>query len=191
MHAHTEVPAWTLADLRRPTVLASAIAVFLVSLALTQIASCNVHEISHALVGTAVGWEVDTISPCPGGAEVVYVRTTDAWYARVEGFAGGLGAAAAVAAVYGLVFVRGRRPLRGPRWWAAGLAVLSTIGAQLVIGTVEGVAGIRGWDYTETLDERRVVWIPVVGSAMLAFGSLHAWRWRAVSRSPGRTPPRA
>lgn len=67
----------------------------------------------------------------------------------------------------------------------------STIGAQVVIGTVEGVAGIRGWDYTETLDERWVVWMPVVGLAMLAFGSLHAWRWRAVRRSPGSPPTRA
>jgi len=177
-------PAWKLGDLKRPLALVVAAAAMLTSGAITIYASCSVHEISHALVGTAMGWEVDRVSLCPGDAEVIYTHTTDTWYGRAEGFAGGFGAAVFIVAVYWLVFVRRDRPLRGPGWWAAGLGVLAGTGAQLVIGGVEGIAGVRGWDYTEMLDENRVVWLPVVGAMMLAFAGVHVWRWREVWRSP-------
>ena len=178
-------PAWALGDLKRPLALVVAATAMLASAAVTFVASCNVHEVSHALVGTAVGWEVDRVFLCPGGAEVIYTRTTDTWYGRAEGFAGGFGAALFIVTSYWMVFVRRNRPLRGPRWWAAGLGVLAGTGAQLVIGGVEGIAGVRGWDYTEMLDENRLVWMTVIGAMMVVFAGAHVWRWRAVWRSPG------
>lgn len=150
------------------------------------VASCAVHEISHALVGTAVGWEVDQVVVCPGDAEVVYARTTTTWYANpVESFAGGLGAALFIVAVYWLVFVRRDRPLRGPVWWGAGLGVLAGTGAQIFVGVAEGIGGIVGSDYNQTLDDNLIITLAAVTAAMLAFGAWHVWRWRALWQRPG------
>jgi hypothetical protein len=182
----TRLPEWRLHDLKRPMTLLVAAATLLVAGACTMVASCNVHEISHALVGTAVGWEVDRVLLCPGGASVEYARTTDVWYADpLESFAGGFGAALVLIAVYRLVFIRRDRPLRGPAWWAAGLAVLAATGAQLVIGIAEGViSGIQGRDYTHVLDDNRIVALSMLGTAMLVFAAGHVWRWRVLWGSP-------
>ena len=185
----TARPAWSLADLKRPLTLLAAATAMLASLAVIQVASCNVHELSHALVGTAAGWEVDRVLLCPGGASVEYARTTDAWIGHAEGFAGGFGAAAFIVGVYWLVFVRRNRPLRGPVWWAAGLGVLAGTGAQLVIGALEGTGRVRGWDYTQVIDDHLVVWLPVIGASMLAAAAFHVWRWRAVWQPWDRTRP--
>lgn len=178
-------PAWSLRELKRPMTLLVAAATTVIAGYVISVASCAVHEISHALVGTALGWEVDQVILCPGDAQVVYVRTTDAWYANpLESFAGGIGAALFILAAYWLVFVRRDRPLRGPLWWSAGLGVLAGTGAQIVVGVAEGVAGIVGSDYTQTLDDHLIISLAVLAAAMLAFGALHVWLWRALWHLP-------
>jgi hypothetical protein len=182
----TTLPEWWLRDLKRPITLLVAAAALLVAGAVTMVASCNVHEISHALVGTAVGWDVDRVLLCPGGATVEYARTTDVWYADpLESFAGGFGAALVLVAVYRLVFIRRDRPLRGPAWWAAGLVVLASTGAQLVIGIAEGViSGIQNRNYSQVLDDNLIITLSVLGTAMFVFAALHVWRWRVLWGSP-------
>jgi hypothetical protein len=174
-----------LGDLKRPRTLLVAVTSLLASGAITQIASCNVHELSHALVGTAVGWEVDRVFLCPGGAAVEYANTNDSWIGNAEGYAGGFGAAAFIVGVYWLVFVRRDRPLRSPGRWAAGLGVLAGAGAQLVIGALEGTGGVRGWDYNQMIDDHLIVWLPLIGASMVAAAAAHVWRWRAVWQSQG------
>ena len=120
------LPAWTAADIRRPADVAAAFAALTISAVLCFNVSCQVHEVGHALVGTALGWKVERIHLClPTGGSVVYASTSGgAWADTMESFAGGLVAAAFLVGLYGLVFWRPRTPLRGPPWWAAGFGPL-------------------------------------------------------------------
>ena len=178
-------PAWSLRDLKRPMTLLVAAGAAIVAVFVMREASCPVHEVSHALVGTALGWEVDQVYLCRGRAEVVYASRTDAWYAApLVGFAGGVGGAASIVAVYWLAFVRGDRPLRGPAWWGAGLGLMAGTGAQIAVGVAEGViGGIQGRNYTEVAEDNLVSLI-VLAAVMVAFGALHVWWWRALWQAP-------
>ncbi|QZY30344.1 hypothetical protein [Nocardioides coralli] len=175
----TERP-WTWADLRRPLVALTALVAFALTLPLAVVGSCNVHELGHAAVGTALGWEVDRVVPClPSGGEVRYL-SSDAAGDAVEGWAGGLAGALALLVAYALV-CRGGRPLRSPVAWAAGLALSVPVGVQLVIAAVEGSAGL-GEDYTDTIAAHTGVFVPVLLLGALTGPTAHVWWWRVRAR---------
>lgn len=174
------VPGWFARRLARPDVLAPALIWFAVAAPLAQVTSCNVHEVGHAAVGTALGWEVDRLHPCsPGSGSVEYART-GARGRALEGVAGGLAGAAFVAAAYGALFVRAARPSRGPGWWAAGLGVSLWFVPQVLVGILEGAASAREGDYTDLFADHPAVLVPAFALAMVAGGAAHVWRWRAV-----------
>ncbi len=180
-HGHAD---WSLQDLKRPTQLMVAVVALLVSGAITQPVACNFHELSHVIVGTALGWEVEQVHWClPTAGEVQYADM-DTAVGHLQGYAGGLFAAALVVGVYWLVMVRERRPLQHPAWWAAGLGMLPFAGGEFFIGVLEGVAGPPEWDYTQMINDHPLVWVPLIVASMLAAATYHVWRWRAVWR-PG------
>lgn len=174
-------PTWSLVDLKRPvTLLVVVVVALLTSGAVTQTAACNVHELSHVLVGSALGWEVERVFWClPDDGGVLYART-DTSLGHLQGYAGGLFSAAFVVGVYWFVIVRKRRPLRHPGWWAAGLGILPFAGMQFFIGVLEGVAGPPGWNYNDMISDHPVVWVPLIGASALAAATYHVWRWRAI-----------
>lgn len=174
------LPAWVIDDLRRPAGLLVAVAALAVSVSLSFNVSCQVHEIGHALVGTALGWTVDRVHLClPAGGAVEYASTPGAaWVNTAESFAGAAVAAGFLALVYLLVFHRPRRPLRGPGWWAAGFGPAMMIGPQLIVGTVEGTNPDR--DYTQVLDANLPLALTVFALAMVAGAAGHVWLWRSV-----------
>lgn len=171
---------WRAADLRRPIGLLTALAAFTGSVLTSFNVSCQVHEIGHALVGTALGWTVDRIHPClPAGGAVVYASTPGGpWVNIVESFAGGVIAAAFLGLVYWFVVFRPRAPLRGPAWWAAGFGPALLIGPQLVVGLVEGFNPHR--DYTAVLDANVGLAVASFSGVMLAGATAHLWLWRSV-----------
>jgi hypothetical protein len=172
--------AWVPADLKRATGLLAAVAAFSVSVPISFNASCQVHEIGHALVGTALGWTVDRVHLClPAGGSVEYASTPGAaWVNTAESFAGGVVAAGFLALVYLLVFHRRRMPLRGPGWWAAGFGPALWIGPQLLVGVVEGTNPDR--DYTQVLDTKLPLTLTVIAMAMLVGATGHVWLWRSL-----------
>lgn len=154
-----------------------------------QLASCGVHEASHALVGSALGWEVEAVSICPGEAEVTYRSTSaSATVDALESAAGGLGGALALAVAY--LFVVGRsRPLRSPWWWAVGLGLAAGIGAQLFVGAAETLGAVFDRDYTEVLDAQFGWSAAGLSMSMTATAGWHVWRWRDAWRA-GPVAPR-
>lgn len=106
------------------------------------VAACNVHELSHAAVATLLGWQVDRLNLClPAGGSVEYAHV-GAWFGNLQGYAGGLLAAALLVGVYFVVFARRERPLAGPKWWAAGLGMVLPVGPQVVNGLLEGMSDL-------------------------------------------------
>ncbi len=150
------------------------------SAAAALVASCNVHELSHAAAATALRWDVARVNLClPSGGSVEYART-GAQAGNLEGYAGGLGAAGFLVAAYALVFARRARPLDSPFWWAAGVGVVAWIGLQILIGLLEGFAGGIDRDYTELFADHPSVLLPLAGAAVAAGVVAYARRWRAV-----------
>lgn len=175
-------PSWGPSDLKRPVIALGVIVSFSITLSIAIVASCNVHELGHAVVATLLGWEVDRISLClPSGGGVEYAAI-GTWAGNLQGYAGGFIAAAFLGAIYIVVFERPARPLGSPAWWAAGLGVVLPIGPQIVVGLVEGLAG-PGQDYTV----RYASVLPMlVFVALLLVAFTYVWRWRAVWSN--RTP---
>lgn len=148
---------------------------FALALPLAVVGSCNVHELGHAVAGSAVGWEVDRVVPCfPTGGHVRY-RASNAAGDAVESWAGGLVGALSLLLAYGLISRRGR-PLRSPLWWACGLGVASPIGIQLAIAGLEGTADF-GEDYTDTIAARPGLFLPLLLLSALAGPAAHTWWW--------------
>ncbi len=174
--------AWSAADLKRPVGFLTAVAAFVVSVPLSYNASCQIHEIGHALVGSVLGWSVEQIHLClPAGGAVEYAATPGgAWVNTVESFAGGVIAAGFLALVYLLVFSRPRTPLRGPGWWAAGFGPALAIGPQLVVAVVEGTNPHR--DYGAVLEANLALALAALTVTMAAGAAGHAWWWRSIWR---------
>lgn len=148
--------------------------------ALATVAGCNAHEVGHAVVGTAFGWEVDRIVPClPGGGEVRY-RSSLPRGDTVERWSGGLAGAVVLVAAYAGLVARRSRPLRSPLVWAAGLGLAMPVGPQLVIAALEGTS--RAGNYAETISGAPALWGGVLVLAAAVGPVWHAWRWRAVFR---------
>lgn len=143
--------------------------------------SCNVHEVGHALVATALGWEVERVNLClPGGGSVEYSRIgTRA--GNLEGYAGGATAAAFLGAVYALGFHRPARPRRGPSWKAAGLGIVLWVGPQVVIGIMEGQAG-PDQDYRELFRQSPAVYLTLLVGSLAAGAAAYLWNWRSDGR---------
>jgi hypothetical protein len=163
-------------------VLLAVISAFAPTAVLAQIVSCNGHELGHALVATALGWEVERVNLClPAGGSVDYAHI-GTWAGNAQGYAGGAIGGAILALAYGATCERRRLPYRSPGWWAAGLGIVLWIGPQLLIAVLEGSAG-RGDDYTDAFSEAPALLLPLVGSALAAGPAVFLWRWRAVLRS--------
>ena len=125
-----------------------------------------------------LGWEVERVNPClPAGGSVEYAFVGD-WAGNVQGYAGGLVAAATLIAIYVVVFARPGRPLVSPNWWAAGLGLVMPIGPQLTIGLLEGAVS-PGEDYTI----RYSTTIPTLVALSVALVVIaYVWRWRVVGK---------
>ena len=164
----------------------AAVAGLLVSVPLSLNASCQVHEIAHALTGTAFGWKVERVHLCqPTGGSVEYASTSGGRLAdAAESYAGGVAGAIFLLAVYVLVFYVARTPLRSPAWYGAGFGPVLWIGTQLMVGLAEG--SIRDRDYGQVLDANPALTVSFTVGTMLAGAAVHIWLWRAVWR---RQPP--
>jgi biotin transporter BioY len=145
--------------------------------------SCNVHELAHALVGSALGWEVERVNLCLAGGGSVQYSSVGLWAGNTQGYAGGFVAAAFLAGMYYLVFARSSRPLRGPAWWGAGLGVVLCIGPQIVLGFLEGTRG-PGEDYTTLIASAPVRYGTILILSMLAGAAVYVWRWRPDGGAP-------
>lgn len=180
---------WDRSDLRHPWAFLSLVVTFALVMPAAVSASCNVHEVGHAIVGRTVGWEVERINLClPFGGSVEY-GDQPRWAGNVQGYAGGLFGAGFLVAVYAAAIARRRRPLQSPAWWAAGLGVVSPVGIQLVLAGMEGSAG-PGEDYEELFQDFPLVFFPLVLFSLAAAVSLYVWRWRVVwsrDRDPARS----
>ncbi len=167
---------WVWADLRRPMIAASALAAFVFTLPLAVVGSCNVHELGHAVAGTAVGWEVDRVVPClPSGGHVRY-RSSSAAGDGVESWAGGLAGALGLLLIYGLISRR-ERPARSPAVWACGLGLTFPVGIQLAIAGLEGTADM-GDDYTDTVAAQPGILVPILLLSALVGPAAHMLWWR-------------
>lgn len=172
--------AWSRSDLKRPGLLLAAIAGFVITAPVATVVACNVHEIGHGAVATLLGWEVERVDLClPTEGRVVYAHV-GTWAGNLQGYAGGLIAAAFLVGVYLVAFRRKARPLRGPGWWFAGLGLILPVGPQLVNGVLEGAVG-QGEDYTQKYGS---LLPPLVAIAMLVGVGWYVWRWRVVWRTP-------
>jgi hypothetical protein len=174
--------------MRLPTAI-GALATFVGVGFISQVASCNIHELGHGVMATALGWRVQQINLClPGGGSVEYAHV-GTWAGNAQGYAGGIAAALFLFSLYVVVFSKRRLPLRSPFWWAAGLATVVFIGPQLVIAVLEGAAG-PGVDYTEWFTRSPEVFVPLlVGSALLV-AAAYTRRWRSVWRPDDAKPHR-
>lgn len=167
---------WAWADLRRPATAATTVVAFVLTLPLAVAGSCNVHELGHAVAGSAVGWEVDRVVPClPSGGHVQY-RSSSAAGDGVESWAGGLAGALGLLLIYGLISRRGR-PMRSPVVWACGLGLAFPVGIQLAIAGLEGTADM-GNDYTDTIAAQPGIFIPILLLSALAGPAVHTWWWK-------------
>jgi hypothetical protein len=166
--------------------LLAAVAGLLVSAPLSLNASCQVHEIGHALTGTAFGWEVERVHLClPTGGSVEYASTSGGrWADAAESYAGGVAGAMFLLVVYVLVFYVARTPLRSPAWFGAGFGPMLWIGTQLMVGIAEG--SIRDRSYGQVLSANPGLTLSFAVGTMLAGAAVHIWLWRAVWR---RQPP--
>ncbi len=155
---------------------------FVTTAAIAALISCNVHEIGHAGVGTALGWDVERVNWClPTGGSVDYAHV-GTWAANAQGYAGGLSGAAILALAYVIGFEHRPRALRSPRWWAGGLGVVVWVGPQILVAMLEGSAG-PGEDYTEAFSESPALLAPLVGVAVAAGPAAYLWRWRVIWRT--------
>jgi hypothetical protein len=179
------VATWCAADLWRPRLAIPVVGAALGTTALAFVFSCNVHEIAHAAVGTAFGWEVDRISLCLPDGGAVHYRSSLARGDTVESWSGGLGGAASLISAYVGLIARKARPLRQPLLWAAGFGLLLPVGPQVLIAALEGTSGAA--DYTESISDSPILW----GSALVVAMSLgpvaHWSMWRRALRHDSAT----
>lgn len=156
-------------------VVAGLLGLLAISTVATFFAGCATHELGHAIVGTALGYEVVAIEICPANASVSWAASDLAPIdASVEAWAGGILAAAVLAAVYLVVFALPRRPERSVAWWIAGLPLLPIAGVQLLMGVMEGATqGLYG----EAIDRHPGIWIPLIGAMALGGAALHVVLW--------------
>jgi hypothetical protein len=173
-----DLATWTVADLRRPLIALGALVAFGGAGFVSLVAACNVHELGHAVVATALGWRVERVNLCLSEGGSVEYSYVGAWGGNAQGYAGGIAAAVFLFAVYVVVFARRGLPLRRPSWWAAGLATVIFIGPQLVIAAMEGTAG-PGDDYTEQFRESPAVFVPILVVSALLSSAVYTRRWRS------------
>lgn len=173
-----DMARWSRSDLKRPGTALGVAVSFVFAVALATSAACNIHELAHAVTGTVLGWEVERVNLClPAGGSVEYAFVGD-WAGNLQGYAGGLVAAAVLVAIYVFVFARPERPLVSPNWWAAGLGLVVPVGPQLTMGLLEGAVS-PGEDYTI----RYSTAIPIlVALSMVVVVIAYVWRWRAVGK---------
>lgn len=172
--APASLPAWEWSNLRRPGPALAAITGLVIAALSATVVSCNVHELGHAVVATLLGWEVERIDLClPGRGAVVYARV-GTWAGNAQGYAGGLAGASVLIGVYLLGFHRGERPLRGPGMWFAGLGMVLPIGAQVVVGGLEGAVG-PGEDYIQRFASLLPPLVILVTAAVVV---AYTRRWR-------------
>lgn len=161
----------------RPLTAVGALATFVGVGLISQVASCNIHELGHGVVATALGWRVERVNLClPGGGSVEYAHV-GTWAGNAQGYAGGVVAALFLFSVYVVVFSKRRLPLRSPLWWAAGLATVVFIGPQLLIAVMEGAAD-PGIDYTEKFTESPGLFVPLLVVSALLGAAVYTRRWR-------------
>jgi hypothetical protein len=174
--------------MRLPTAI-GALATFVGVGFISQVASCNIHELGHGIVATALGWRVQRINLClPDGGAVEYAHV-GTWVGNAQGYAGGVAAALFLFSLYVVVFSKRRLPLRSPFWWAAGFATVVLIGPQLLIAVLEGAAG-PGEDYTERFSTSPEVFVPLLVVSALVAAAAYTWRWRSVWRRDDAGPRR-
>lgn len=167
---------WTVGELKNPKTLATVFVVFVAVSVASQLAACNVHEVAHAVVATALGWKVDTIQLCAPGSGAVVFAHVGTWAANLQGYAGGAVAAALLYWVYSRLIAKPARPDTSPLWWAAGLGIVVWIGPQLVVGVMEGSAGPNE-DYTDLFRSDASIFVPLVAVAAVSGPVLFFWRW--------------
>jgi len=119
---------------RRLVWIVAGILSFIVSLVITGVGGCNIHEFGHLVVGRAMDIPIDDIIWCtPGNGRIAFAYQEPA----IVGYAGGFLAAAVLGSLYWLVI---RPRLASPLWWAAGVAVLGTAISQVIVGLWEGTS---------------------------------------------------
>ena len=177
--SRSSTAAWSFRNLIRSPRSVLVLVVFLISLLLSQVIACNIHELAHAAVGSMLGWQVDSIQWCaPGGGSVTFSHV-GTWAGNLQGYAGGVVAAGFLYIGYWRFLAVADRPLRTPEWWAVGAGMVLWIGPQLVIATLEGSAG-PGEDYTDLFVRHGQVLIPVVVLSALLGVTAYVRRWRSV-----------
>lgn len=162
----------------RPGRALSVAATAVVAVLVVQSLSCSAHELIHALVGLALGWQVEAIDLCllDGGA-VTYSYSTGGIADDIESYAGGLVTAALLTVAYVAGLVRTRAPRRSPVWWTVGLVVAAFAGAQLLVGLLEGIAA-PGENYGDRFRDSGAVYIPLAIGALLIGPVAHTVYWR-------------
>jgi hypothetical protein len=147
----------------------------LISTAASVFAGCATHELGHAVVGTALGYDVEAIVICPGSASVSWAASRLAPIdTTVEAWAGGIFAAAVLAGAYVVVIAMARRAANGRVWWALGLPLPAVAAVELLLGSMEGYTQGR---YGELIAGSPVIWIPVIGLAAAAGLGVHLALW--------------
>lgn len=175
----THAPLWSRSDWTRPATLVTVVLALVLTAGAAAIASCNIHEVGHAMTASMLGWDVERIDLClPSEGSVVYA-SVGTWAGNLQGYAGGLLAATFLVGVYLVVFARPVRPLLSPAWWAAGLGLILPVGPQVAVGILEGLV-LPGEDYTV----RHASLLPwLVTLSLVASATLYVWRWREVWRT--------
>jgi hypothetical protein len=152
----------------------------LISTAASVFVGCATHELGHAAVGTALGYEVEAIEICPGSASVSWAASSLAPIdTTVEAWAGGIVAAGVLAGAYIVVIGMARRASNGRVWWALGLPLPAVAAVELLLGIMEGYTQGR---YGELIAGSQVIWIPVIGLAAVVGAGVHLALWRSHRR---------
>jgi hypothetical protein len=152
----------------------------LISTVASVFVGCASHELGHAAVGTALGYELEAIEICPGSASVSWAASSLAPIdTTVEAWAGGIVAAGVLAGAYIVVIGMARRASNGRVWWALGLPLPAVAAVELLLGIMEGYTQGR---YGELIAGSQVIWIPVIGLAAVVGAGVHLALWRSHRR---------
>jgi hypothetical protein len=153
---------------------------FLLAAPVSQTAACNLHELSHAGVGTLLGWEVERVNLCLFGGGSVDYASSSASGDNIESLSGGLAAALFLAVAWWLLV--GRRPDRHhPAWWGVGLGIALGIGPQLVIAVLETAVPV-GESYVDWANDQPEVFAGILAVSVLSSVGGHTWLWRRSRR---------
>jgi hypothetical protein len=128
-----------LADTKLVSLL-TAVVVFVAALWVTALVSCNVHELTHLVVGRAFGLPLHGVVwcwPLPTG-EVRWVANENSLRVSLTNYGGGIISGGLLVAVYWIGLLAKGRVAENPNWCAVGLVVAIVAAVQVLTGVIEG-----------------------------------------------------